>query len=390
MNSLLKSSGPDRLQIGARADHWTVVDVLLAGVAAILGLADLVFDIGQNGTTFTWPSAIVIVVASVALIVRRSHGVPVFLLASVGRLIVAADANTEVALSFHAALALYAVARQRSRQDAVAAGFVGSVVAATAIAIVSPAALVEEAIAEVMIVLLVLAVAEVVRTNQARTEERVAAQTAERVQAERLRIARDMHDVVAHSLSNIAVQSGIAARLIDTNPDHAKKALEIINDAGRDSLEELRTLLGLLRTREDGVDTHPTPGRPQDFQTLIDDSINTGLEIKLVEHGDFPPDIPSAVVLAGYRIVQESLTNIARHAGSVPVEIELSHEDDHFSIRVTNEPGRAGQAQVSSAGVGIIGMTERAEAVGGTLSARQLEGGRFQVDARLPHRHTTD
>lgn len=383
-----KSARPqirDRTLFGS--DQRTVIDVVLAGVAAVIGLADLVFDIGQNGTTFTWATAAIVMVVSASLIVRRSYAVPVFVLASVCRLAVAAAADTEVALSLHGAAALYTVARQRSRKDSLGVGLIGSIVAAATIAIVSPGALIEETIAEVMIVLVVLAVAEVARTNQARTDERVAAETAERVHVERLRIARDLHDVVAHGLANITVQSGIAARLVHTDPDHAQKALEIINDAGRDSLDELRSLLGLLRTRDDEVETHPTPGRPADLQTLIGNGTEAGLKIKLTEYGEFPPDTSNAVVVAGYRIVQESLTNISRHAGAVPVELELRHEDDHVSIQITNESGWPEQAPLASTGVGIIGMTERAEAVGGTLSARPLDDGRFQVHARLPHRN---
>lgn len=380
----------DRAWASLRAHQSTLLDGVLASVAAFLGFADLMFDVGQNGTMFSWPSAAVIVVTSASLMVRRSHGVLVFMLVLVGRLVVATDSSTEVALSFQAAITLFTVARQQSRQGALAAGLMASIVAATTIVIVSPSAVIEEAIAEVVIVLLVLAVAEVVRTNQARTSEQIASQTAERVHAERLQIARDLHDVVAHSLTNIAVQSGVAARLIDTNPDHAKKALEIINEAGRDSLEELRILLGLLRTREDEIEKHPTPARPEDLRRLISDSVDAGLQIELIEHGEFPPDISHAVALASYRIVQESLTNIARYAGSVPVEIELSHESDHVTVRVTNTPGRPDQAEMPSTGLGIIGMTERAEAVGGTIQARTLEDGRFQVDAQLPYEHATD
>ncbi len=372
------------------SDRWRVVDIILATAAALAGLADLVYDIGSNGASFTWMGSIVVIAACAALLIRHRFPISVLAFVSLARIGIALEAGTEVALSIPAAVAFYSLARSRSRLEAIAAAGASAIVAAIAILIVSPNALIEEGLTEIVIVLLVLAVAEVVRTNQARTSERIAAEATERVHAERLRIARDLHDVVAHSLSNIAVQSGVAARLIDTNPEHAKKALEIINDAGRNSLEELRSLLGLLRSEEDDLETRPTPGQLDDINEIIARAAESGLDIEVVRTDDFPSAMPPGVVLATCRIIQESLTNVSRHAGPVSVLLELHHNDDQLNLRITNAPGATDRPQVPSTGVGIIGMTERAEALGGQLSTRQLPDGGFLVKATLPHHENSE
>lgn len=370
---------------GLGSDRWRVVDIMLAASAALFGLADMVYDFGTTGPTFTWSAAALILLASAALAVRRSQPIAVLVFVSIARLLVAANAGTEVALSIPGAVALYAVARTATRRDAVIAAVVSALVGFGAIAIASPNDLFDEGITEIVLVLLVIAITEVVRTNNARTNERVNAETSERVQAERLRIARDLHDVVAHSLSNIAVQSGIASRLIDTNPEHAKKALDIINEAGRSSLDELRSLLGLLRSENDLLETEPTPGRPGDINAVIRRSEETGLKIEVTRDGDFPSGTPPLVVLAACRIIQESLTNVTRHAGPVAVQLELRHTDDDLHLRICNDPGAPDRPLVPSTGVGIIGMTERATALGGELTTRPLPSGGFVVEATLPH-----
>lgn len=361
------------------------IELAISVGAACFGVADLLADFGSNGAQFSWPAAALVIGGSMALLARRHHPLAVLALACASRLAVAAIADTEIPLSIPVAIALYSVVRGSKRPEAAIATVLSAIAAIASIGLVSPDAFVEELLSEIVVVLLVYVSAELVTTVRGRTEERIAARTAERVHAERLRIARDLHDVVAHGLSSIAVQSGIAARLIDDDPEHAKQALTIINQTGRDSLDELRSFLGVLRSEDDTVRTHPTPNQPNDIEALVAQAKEAGVGIELTTIGSFPPEVPNSVVLATYRIVQESLTNVARHAGAVETEVVLNHNPHGVEISVTNAPSRTQQLAVPSTGVGILGMNERAEAVGGRLTTATLPDGGFEVRADLPY-----
>jgi signal transduction histidine kinase len=215
--------------------------------------------------------------------------------------------------------------------------------------------------------------------------ERTREQEAQRrAQQERLRIARDLHDVIAHTLTTINVQASTAAELFDRDPGHARGALETIEEGSRDAIEELRAILGVLRSGEDGdAPLRPAPGL-DDVPELMRRTRADGVEVRMEVIGDRPQRVPEAVSLAAYRIVQESLTNARRHAAGAAVQVTLWFEPNRLGVAIQNEDGAPSRINGHGSGVGIMGMTERAAAVGGTLSARPAAGG-FRVDADLPY-----
>jgi signal transduction histidine kinase len=204
-----------------------------------------------------------------------------------------------------------------------------------------------------------------------------------RVQRERLRIARDLHDVVAHTLTTINVQAGVAGHLLDREPRHARTALTTIEGASRDALDELRAMLAVLRKGEaDAAPLDPTPSIDA-IGGLVERARAGGLEVRLDIHGNRPDRLPEPVQVAAYRIVQESLTNIQRHARGAAGQVDLSFDDEHLLVTITN--GAGGDDGLGGLGVGIVGMQERAAAIGGTVGAGPSQGG-FRVTAELPYR----
>jgi signal transduction histidine kinase len=203
-----------------------------------------------------------------------------------------------------------------------------------------------------------------------------------RVDAERLRIARELHDVVAHSIAMINVQSGVAAHVIDDRPDQAKEALVAIKGASKDALRELRGILDVLRSADDTDLTSPAPGLAE-VEVLIAAANRAGLRASVVTTGS-PCALSPVVDLAAYRIVQESLTNAVRYAGPATVSIALRYQPGQLVVEVTDDgPGPAAPAGAGG-GHGILGMQERAVAVGGTVQAGARPEGGFSVRACLP------
>jgi signal transduction histidine kinase len=203
-----------------------------------------------------------------------------------------------------------------------------------------------------------------------------------RIDEERLRIARELHDVVAHTMATINVQAGVAVHVLPTRPEAAADALQAIKAASKEGLRELRAILNVLRQADDADPTQPAPGTAQ-LETLVDGARRAGLETTLSVTGT-PTPLPAAVDLAAYRIVQESLTNAIRHAGPAQASVWLSYGDDELRIDVA-DTGRGMPAGVSEgAGHGLVGMRERAAAVGGSVETGPSPGGGFRVAARLP------
>jgi signal transduction histidine kinase len=220
-----------------------------------------------------------------------------------------------------------------------------------------------------------------------------------RVDAERLRIAREVHDTVANAIAVINVQSGVTAHVLDKRPERAREALVTIEQMSSQALREMRAILGVLRDTDNGRTPHP--GLEQ-IDELIAQARDAGLDIKL-EASSPPAPLPSAVGSAAYRILQESITNVIRHVGPTRVTVALDYGIDVLNIRVTDEgrrhatsddpadphrPARNatsnGTGSSAEPGRGILGMRERCQLLGGDLTARSLPGGGFEVNARLP------
>ncbi len=200
---------------------------------------------------------------------------------------------------------------------------------------------------------------------------------------ERLRIAREVHDVVGHGLAVISMQAGVALHVVDRRPEQARVALEAIKQTSRDALEELRATLAVFRRPDDESDSRrPAPGLGQ-VEGVVEAMAESGLPVDLMVTGR-PVALPAAVDLAAYRIVQESLTNVVRHAGSTTATVRVHYEPGEVVLEIT-DGGRARPNGVGDpGGHGIAGMRERAAAVQGTLEAGPRSEGGFRVLARLP------
>lgn len=204
-----------------------------------------------------------------------------------------------------------------------------------------------------------------------------------RVDAERLRIAREVHDTVAHAIAIINVHAGVTAYLLDKRPEGAREALVTIEETSAQALHEMRAVLGVLRDSDDGRVPHP--GLDQ-VDALTAMAREAGLDITVEATSSAAP-VPSAVDHTAYRIVQESITNVIRHVGPTRVTIALEHGSDALEIRVTDDGGRPDDQETrppSVDGRGITGMRERCALLGGELTAGQRPSGGFQVTARLP------
>ncbi len=217
---------------------------------------------------------------------------------------------------------------------------------------------------------------------------RIAAFDRERTEAEhraaaeeRLRIAQEMHDVVAHSLGLIAVQAGVGIHVIDTDPAEARRSLENISQASRSSLAEIRRLLGVVRAGEAAPSYTPAPGLA-DLPKLAREVTAAGLAVDVRVEGDLDT-VPPGVGLAAYRIVQEALTNSMRHASADRTVVRLDNRSGHLLVEVTDD-GRGPNTETPR-GHGLVGMRERVAVYGGSLDAGPGPDGGFRVTARIPY-----
>jgi signal transduction histidine kinase len=237
--------------------------------------------------------------------------------------------------------------------------------------------------------LLVLAGAEVVRIRRERAAEvRRAHAEEERRQAseERLRIARELHDVLAHNISMINVQAGVALHLMDERPEQARTALSAIKDASKEALSEVRSVLGVLRQVNEGAPRSPAAGLAR-LDDLVARAEVAGLTVCMRTIGK-PRPLPAGVDLAAFRIIQEALTNVTRHAGpDVTAYVRLEYREDHVLIEVQDDGHGLPGDPSGGGGNGIPGMRERVASLGGEISAGPRNGvDGFRVRARLPVR----
>jgi signal transduction histidine kinase len=240
--------------------------------------------------------------------------------------------------------------------------------------------------------LVLLSAAELIRARrQAAAEQRQARQDEleRRAMAERLAIARDLHDVVAHNISVINVQANTALHLMDRQPERARDALTAIHDVSKQALTELRSVLGVLRDGEQPPPMTPGPGIDQ-IDDLAARARSAGLAVVVTRSGE-PRALPAEVSVAAYRIVQEALTNTARHASGSPATVRIAYTGNALRIEVDDDGPVTAHAQDArlpnpdgGTGNGITGMTERAQALGGSLKAGPRPAGGYRVRAILP------
>jgi signal transduction histidine kinase len=381
-----------RFALAVHRGHLALVDAAVPGlVAGAIVAGDLLHGHGSAR-----PLPIALGVAAAATLVGR-HRVPGLTLLTSGLLVVLlvhTDTSAGVVAVLAPAVALYSLALSRGRRVQLlgAAIAVAAVLGADLLHSGRPSLL--QTLGHVMLVAIPLLAAEAIRAHrsnlsllreQLELAERARAHDAERrAEQERMRIARELHDVVAHTLTEINVQAAAAAERLD--PSEARAALERIEGTSHGAIGELRAILGVLRD-PDHAEAPRTPIRGvADVEELIARARDVGSEVRLAMQGHPPGHLSDAVSLAAYRIVQESLTNARRHAPDRPVEVNLSFGAGAVAILVMNDTSRRTDSGLNghSPGVGIKGMTERATAVGGTLEAA-VSDERFTVRAELPY-----
>jgi signal transduction histidine kinase len=202
------------------------------------------------------------------------------------------------------------------------------------------------------------------------------------VALERARLARELHDVITHSVSVMVVQAAAERKVLGEELHQTRDVLEMIERTGRQALVELRRMLGVLRKTDDQLLLAPQPGLP-DLTSLVDQVRDAGLRITFHVEGNRVP-VPASVELSAYRIVQEALTNTLKHAGSAHAEVTLRYFGDHLEVVVVDDGRGSAGSMRSNGGHGLIGMQERVAMLGGTLRAGPNETGGFLVSATLP------
>ncbi|MFJ9538146.1 sensor histidine kinase [Streptomyces sp. NPDC101225] len=229
------------------------------------------------------------------------------------------------------------------------------------------------------------AVVQAIRERAERAERTREEEARRRVAEERLRIARDLHDVVAHHIALVNVQAGVAAHVMDKRPDQAKEALAHVREASRSALNELRATVGLLRQSGDPeAPTEPAPGLDR-LDELVGTFRSAGLHVD-VARADQGTTLPAAAGLAAYRVIQEALTNVQKHAGTeAKAEVSVVRVGPNVEITVLDN-GAAEDDESQGGGHGLLGMRERVTALRGTLTTGPRYGGGFRVHAILPVR----
>ncbi|QFY09949.1 sensor histidine kinase [Nonomuraea phyllanthi] len=356
---------------------------------------------------------VLLVVSGVVIAVRRRWPVPVFVTAAMASLVYYGLDFPDGPGWLGLFVALYSLAAYGDGRRSLVIAGVGTTVLAVcwlvAAADIEPRAAVGWVFFRIGASVMSAALGESVRSRQviaaeAQQRAELAERTREeearaRVDAERLRIAREVHDTVAHAIAIINVQSGVTAHVLDKRPEVAREALRAIEQTSSRALREMRAVLGVLRDDDDDAGRAPYPGLGQ-IDELASKARQAGLDIKLQETSPETP-LPSAVGSAAYRIVQESITNVMRHVGPTRVTVALQAGIEVLEIRVTDEgrrvaPGHdsadprpparhpSGTGGSAKPGRGIVGMRERCRLLGGELDAGPLAGGGFEVRARLP------
>jgi signal transduction histidine kinase len=384
--------------------HPKLVDGGLAVALAFLGAASaaaMVFRPGSPAVGFGRLAAIPLaLLLAVPVVFRRSHPVGAFATAIViGALQVLLDVRPN-ATDLVIVILLYTLAAYTPRRISITG---------LAICLIGSAAAVARWMPDQLSVLDAVAVGSIMfagpsliawvfgdsmryrRAYYTGLEDRAARLEAERdaqaqiaAATERARIARELHDVVAHNVSVMVVQADGASYALGSDPDRARQALAAISATGRQALTEMRRMLGVLRRDEDGTEPEraPLPGIGQ-LGELLEQARATGLAVSFTVEG-VPQPLPDGAALAAYRIVQESLTNTRKHGGPrAAAQVTLRYLEDALLLRITDD-GRGGAAASDGAGHGLTGMRERVAIYGGWVQAGPRPAGGYQVTARLP------
>ncbi|MFJ9346317.1 sensor histidine kinase [Streptomyces sp. NPDC101237] len=395
-----------RCRVGA---HPLAVDaVVAAGALVCMVVSSFAVPHGAHGVAWGIRapdplSLVLMTLAAVALVFRRHAPKTVLAVTGAASVVECVTGDPRAPVAMAAVVALFTVAATTDRRTTLRAGLLTMTVLTTAAMAAGPlpwyaqenlaifawtgiGATAGDAVRSRR------AVVQAIRERAERAERTREEEARRRVAEERLRIARDLHDVVAHHIALVNVQAGVAAHVMDKRPDQAKEALAHVREASRSALNELRATVGLLRQSGDPeAPTEPAPGLHR-LEELADTFRNAGLQVE-VARADQGTTLPAAVDLAAYRIIQEALTNVRKHAGpAAKAEASVVRVGPHIEVTVLDDgPGEGAEsAATEGGGHGLLGMRERVTALRGTLTTGPRYGGGFRVHAILPVKTDTD
>ncbi|WP_018532972.1 MULTISPECIES: histidine kinase [unclassified Streptomyces] len=385
--------------------HPLALDATLALAVLICMIAGSFVDPHSPEGTYAWGartpgalSLVLMVLGAAALVFRRVAPMYVLAATSTVSLVELATGEPRAPVVMSAVVALYTVAARTDRPTTWRVGLATMAVLTAVAMLAGPLPwYAQENLGIFAWTGMAAAAGDAVRSRRAfvdaireraeRAERTREEEARRRVAEERLRIARDLHDVVAHHIALVNVQAGVAAHVMDKRPDQAKEALSHVREASRSALNELRATVGLLRqTGDPEAPTEPAPGLSR-LDDLVDTFRHAGLPVE-VARAEEAPQLPAAVDLAAFRVVQEALTNVQKHAGrEARAEVSVVRVGPNVEVSVLdNGPGAApaSAADDENGGHGLLGMRERVTALGGTLTAGPRYGGGFRVHAILP------
>ncbi|WP_405612337.1 sensor histidine kinase [Streptomyces sp. NBC_00076] len=395
----------DRARRHVRAHPMALDAAIAAGVLVCMVAGSFVDphserDVSWGLRTPDTLSLVLIVLGSVALVFRRRAPLTVLALTGTVSLVEAVTSDPRAPVAMSAVIALYTVAATTDRPTTWRAGLLTMTVLTGASMLAGPLPwYAQENLAIFAWTGIGATAGDAVRSRRAfvhaireraeRAERTREEEARRRVAEERLRIARDLHDVVAHHIALVNVQAGVAAHVMDKRPDQAKEALAHVREASRSALNELRATVGLLRQSGDPeAPTEPAPGLDR-LDELVGTFRSAGLRVE-VARADHGTTLPAAVGLAAYRIVQEALTNVQKHAGTqAKAEVSVVRVGPDIEITVLDNGTGEDDAPQTGGGHGLLGMRERVTALRGTLTTGPRYGGGFRVHAILPVKTST-
>ncbi|MGW3495229.1 sensor histidine kinase [Streptomyces sp. NPDC001020] len=360
---------------------WTRNDALVAVGAVAVDLIS--FALGIQATLGYVPAVgcVLLAVPALPLLLRRRA--PVLVLAAVLLIGLVLNLSVPMPQHFNATLvvALYTVVRSRSLAVTAAASL-----AAIVLPLVAqtswPRPTIADVVATVSAVVLVVAAATVMNRWHRDNETKRQLLADQAVATERRRIARELHDIVAHHITTMQLMAGGARANLAADPEQARQALMTLEGSGRMALREMRQLLDVLRAGDEAEEepTAPQPGIA-DLERLVTESCRSGVPTALDVRGE-PRTVPSSIGLTVFRVVQEALTNARKYAGGAPAAVRLTYGLDDVTVEVSDDG--PGEGFAGGSGYGLVGMRERVVLHGGTLEAGPLDEGGFRVWARLP------
>ncbi|MET7684443.1 sensor histidine kinase [Streptomyces sp. NPDC005423] len=390
----------DRARCQLKA-HPAALDATLAAAVLLCMVAgSFVEPRGETGVTWgiRVPDALSLAlmgVAAAALVFRRRAPMAVLAVTAGASLVESVTSDPRAPVAMCAVVALYTVAATTDRPTTWRVGLLSMTVLTAAAMLGGPLPwYAQENLGIFAWTGMAAAAGDAVRSRRAfvhaireraeRAERTREEEARRRVAEERLRIARDLHDVVAHHIALVNVQAGVAAHVMDKRPDQAKEALAHVREASRSALNELRATVGLLRQSGDPeAPTEPAPGLER-LDELVGTFRSAGLRVE-VARADHDTTLPAAVGLAAYRVVQEALTNVQKHAGTAShAEVSVVRVGPNVEITVLDNGSGDDEDPASGGGHGLLGMRERVTALRGTLTTGPRYGGGFRVHAILP------